>query len=57
MENHFYTFGGVIRKQSKGGPIGSEIRGEVSRGVMSIWDKKFLDTVKDLEILIDLDKR
>ena len=36
MINHYYTFGGRIRKQSKGGAIGTELTGEVSRDVMSI---------------------
>ena len=35
----------MIRRQSKGGVIGAEITGGVSRDVMSLWDKKFLDTV------------
>ena len=57
MENHFYTFRGVIRKQAKGGAIGAEITGEVSKVVMSLWDMKFLNLVKSLGILIDLYKR
>ena len=36
MENHYYTFGGVIRRQAKGGAIGAEITGEVSRNVMTL---------------------
>ena len=27
MDNHYYTFGGVIRKQLDGGSIGTEIAG------------------------------
>ena len=57
MENHYYTFGGVIRRQSKGGTIGAEITGEVSRNVMTLWDKKFLEVIRIAGIKLDLYKR
>ena len=57
MNNHYYTFGGVIRKQSEGGAIGAEMTGEVSRNVMSVWDSRFLEKTKVLGILIELYKR
>ena len=57
MNNHNYTFVGVIRKQSEGGAIGAEMTGEVSRNVMSVWDSRFLEKTKVLGILIELYKR
>ena len=42
MSNHFYTFKGDIYKQTKGGSIGSELTGEVSKLYMVLWDQKFL---------------
>ena len=31
LSSHFYTFEGEIRRQSKGGSIGSELTGEISK--------------------------
>ena len=50
MSNHFYTFQGNVYKQSKGGAIGSELTGEVSRLYMLLWDRKFLNKLKHLGI-------
>ena len=50
LSNHFYTFGSVIRKQSKGGSIGSELTGEIARLYMLRWDQKFLAKLRRLGI-------
>ena len=50
LSNHYYTFGGQIRRQSKGGSIGSELTGEVSRLYMLRWDKKYLAKLRRLNI-------
>ena len=57
MDRHYYTFGGCIRKQNEGGSIGTEFTGEVSRNVMSQWDKKYLDLLKLLGVTVDMYKR
>ena len=50
MSNHFYIHKGNIFKQSKGGAIGSELTGEVSKLYMILWDKKYLKKLKTLGI-------
>ena len=57
MENHVYTFEGEIRKQSEGGPIGSETAQAASRLALIAWDKAFLRLLKRLKIIIELYKR
>ena len=41
MENHVYQFGNEIKKQTKGGPIGLSLTGEVADCYLIGWDKKF----------------
>ena len=41
MENHVYQFGNEIKKQTKGGPIGLSLTGEVADYYLIGWDKKF----------------
>ena len=50
MKNHVYKFGGKIRIQSKGGPIGLGLTGDVAECSMIDWDKKFLKKLKSLKI-------
>ena len=50
LSHHYYTFGGVIRRQSRGGSIGSEMTGEMARIYMLRWDDKFLTKLKKLGI-------
>ena len=57
MYNHFYTIGGVIRKQKEGGSIGSDLTGEEARLYMIQWDDKLLSRCKELGLHIDLYKR
>ena len=37
MNNHTYTFGNQIRKQSKGGPIGLDLTGAIAQIYMIWW--------------------
>ena len=57
MTNHYYTFGGQIRKQITGGAIGAELTGEVSRDVMTIWDQRFLERARSLGLKLEIYKR
>ena len=50
MSNHYYTFNGQLRRQAKGGSIGSELTGEVARLYMLRWDDKFLSKLKKLRL-------
>ena len=50
MKNHVYKFGGKIRIQSQGGPIGLGLTGDVADCAMIDWDKKFLRKLKLLNI-------
>ena len=54
MSNHYYTFQGEIRRQEKGGSIGSELTGEVSNIYMLRWDSKFLSRLKKLGVKIHM---
>ena len=46
MENHIYTWDGSIKKQSKGGVIGSDLTGELGVFFMLVWTSIFIDRVK-----------
>ena len=50
MKNHVYRFENKLRVQSKGGPIGLGLTGEVADCFMLKWDKKFIQATKDLGI-------
>ena len=50
MKNHVYKFGGRIRIQSQGGPIGLGLTGDVADRAMIDWDKKLLRKLKLLNI-------
>ena len=57
MKNHTYRFGGDIRKQREGGPIGLSLSGTLARIVMLWWDKQFLEKCKNNNIEISLYQR
>ena len=44
---HVYTFGGVIYRQVKGGPIGYRLTMAVSRVVMAVWGRRLQELLKD----------
>ena len=50
MNNHFYTFGGVIRRQSRGGPIGLSLTGDVAQVMMAWWDQRVIERLKNAGI-------
>ena len=57
MKNHTYRFGGDIRKQREGGPIGLTLSGTLARIVMLWWDKQFLEKCKTNHIEVSLYQR
>ena len=57
LSNHYYTFDNQIYKQSKGGSIGSELTGEVSRVYMLRWDRKLMKKLEKLGWEVVLYKR
>ena len=50
MNNHTYTFGSQIRKQSKGGPIGLEITGAMAQIYMICWAEQSKTRLSYLKI-------
>ena len=46
MKNHIYTWDGSIKKQSKGGAIGSDLTGELGVFFMLVWTSIFIERVK-----------
>ena len=57
MKNHVYRFENKIRLQSKGGPIGLALTGEVAECYMINWDKKFLKKAKNVGINLNVYSR
>ena len=57
MSNHFYTIGGIIRKQTDGGAIGSDMTGEMSCVYMLEWDDIFTRKCIDAGIPPDMYER
>ena len=57
MDNHFYMVGGDIRRQTKGGAIGSDLTGETALLYMLTWDKRFISKLKKLGIALDMFRR
>jgi hypothetical protein len=57
MSKHFYTIGGKVYRQGRGGSIGSALTGETARMFMITWDRKFLTRITELGITYDLYKR
>ena len=50
MQNHFYTYENVIRKQTKGGAIGLKLTEKLGRLLMKRHDKKYTQLLKKLDI-------
>ena len=58
LSGHVYTFDGKTFIQGKGGgSIGSEFTGELARLYMLLWDKRFLERLKNIGIRVSLYKR
>jgi hypothetical protein len=54
---HYYTIGGKVNRQRKGGSIGSSLTGETARAYMLTWDRCFLQKLEELNITVDLYRR
>ena len=57
MENHYFTIGGNIYKQTDGSAIGLDISVETASLYMSSWDATFLSRLNRLGIKTELYKR
>ena len=57
MKNHVYSFDGKMRKQSKGGPIGLDLTGDLAQIFMMWWDREFLRRLERQGIRVLLYKR
>ena len=47
MKHHVYEFDGKMMKQSKGGPIGLNLTGDLAAIYMAWWDKEFQTKIKE----------
>ena len=50
MGNNIYRFGGELRRQDSGGPIGVELSGALTDLFMLSWDRTFLIGLKEVDI-------
>ena len=57
MMNHFFTINGKLFRQKDGSPIGLDLSVEIASIYMTLWDKKFLATLRRLGIQVGLYKR
>ena len=57
MGNHIYNINGTLKKQTKGGPIGLELTGDIAQIYMSWWDKQFKIRLAESNIILILYKR
>ena len=56
MKNHVYEFDNKIHKQSKGGAIGVELTGDLTKVFMVWWTKQFLSKMRERETALFLYK-
>ena len=57
MKNHIYRFGGELRRQQEGGPIGVELTGALADLFMLYWDRAFLQKLSEMNIKVKGYKR
>ena len=57
MNNHFYSYNNVIRKQHKGGAIGNKLTEKLGRLLMKRHDKKYQQLLRKLKIQEELSER
>ena len=57
MRNHLYTFNNKVRKQSKGGPIGLALTGDVAQVFMCWWDLELIKRAEDVGLEMVFYKR
>ena len=54
MQNHYYSFDNQIRKQKKGGAIGSKLTERVGKVLMKRQAKEYLSLLEKLEVKIEV---
>ena len=52
MNNHIYTINGTIKKQTKGGPIGLELTGDIAQIYMCWWDREMIRRLQENDIIL-----
>ena len=52
MKNHIYSINGKIKKQTKGGPIGLELTGDIAQIYMCWWDKEMKRRLMENHIVL-----
>ena len=57
MRNHIYKCDDAIKKQTKGGPIGLELTGELASIFMTWWDKELLRKLEEIGVEVLMYKR
>ena len=57
MSNHLYMFNQVARKQSKGGPIGLALTGDVAQVFMCFYDRELIKKMEGLGLDVLLYRR
>ena len=57
MENHYFTLGGQIYKQTDGGSTGVDMTVEIAGIYMLVWDLAFLTKLKQMGIKLSVYKR
>ena len=57
LKNHAYQFGGEVRLQEEGGPIGLELAGALARVVLLWWERKFLSLTTANNLILFLYSR
>ena len=53
MQNHVYTFNGIVRRQREGGTIGNKLTGGMAKVFMSRWTREFRAKVTNAAKNID----
>ena len=54
MDNHYYSFENVIRKQGKGGAIGNSLTEKCGKLIMKRFGKTFRVLLKKLKVEVEL---
>ena len=57
MNNHIYKINGICKRQTKGGPIGLELTGDIAQIYMVWWDKELKKRLYESNIILLLYKR
>ena len=57
MKNHIYMFNGEARRQSRGGPIGLGLTGDVAQVLMCWWDEELIKRLDEKGMDVKMYKR